>query len=234
MDHTVPWHTPDKVENKIKNRRYPTLPLSKKLASTHSFRVKLDFISTLNVHSLKVQLPIKSPSGHHHLSPFASLLPVGVKVESRQRRKERTLTFVEPQIKQSLPSSATSIDLERKTSNSLAQLLGSHLIFPSQRTRRHSAKTQGIIGTITRQELIVIQHTTTLHSFAEPFMTMFSNMLARAGLLAGIINAAVAATSSSSSVPTISAVGSKFFFSNGTQYFVKGTPILCLSFEECG
>jgi hypothetical protein len=86
----------------------------------------------------------------------------------------------------------------------------------------------------TRQELIVI---TTPHSFAEPFITMFSNMLARAGLLAGVINAAVAATStssSSSSVPTISAVGSKFFFSNGTQYFVKGMPILCLSFEECG
>jgi len=48
---------------------------------------------------------------------------------------------------------------------------------------------------------------------------MFSNMLARAGLLAGLVNAAVAA---SSSVPTISAVGSKFFYSNGTQYYLKG------------
>ena len=54
---------------------------------------------------------------------------------------------------------------------------------------------------------------------------MISNLLAKAGLLAAFaVNAAVAA----SSVPTISVVGSKFFYSNGTQYFIKGTPIsLC-------
>jgi hypothetical protein len=50
-------------------------------------------------------------------------------------------------------------------------------------------------------------------------ITMFSDMLAKAGLLAAFaVNAAVAA----STVPTISAVGSKFFYSNGTQYFIKG------------
>jgi hypothetical protein len=49
---------------------------------------------------------------------------------------------------------------------------------------------------------------------------MLSKLLAKAGLLAGFaVHAAVAA---SSSVPTISAVGSKFFYSNGTQYFIKG------------
>ncbi|KAG0652490.1 Glucan elongating glucanosyltransferase 3 [Hyphodiscus hymeniophilus] len=48
---------------------------------------------------------------------------------------------------------------------------------------------------------------------------MISNILSKAGLLAAFaVNAAFAA----SSVPTISAVGSKFFYSNGTQYFIKG------------
>jgi hypothetical protein len=60
---------------------------------------------------------------------------------------------------------------------------------------------------------------------------MFSNMLVKAGLLAGFINAAAAA---SSSVPTISAIGSKFFYSNGTQYFLKGMPSRGLNFQECG
>lgn len=55
---------------------------------------------------------------------------------------------------------------------------------------------------------------------------MLSNIWTKAGLLATFaINAAIAA----SSVPTISAVGSKFFYSNGTQYYIKGmhtTPCL--------
>jgi len=46
---------------------------------------------------------------------------------------------------------------------------------------------------------------------------MFSKSLATAGLLAAYaITTVVAAT------PTISAVGNKFFYSNGTQYFIKG------------
>jgi hypothetical protein len=45
---------------------------------------------------------------------------------------------------------------------------------------------------------------------------MFSEALATAGLLAGFAISAVNA------VPTISAVGSKFFYDNGTQYFLKG------------
>jgi len=45
---------------------------------------------------------------------------------------------------------------------------------------------------------------------------MFSKALATAGLLAGFAICAVNA------VPTISAVGSKFFYDNGTQYFLKG------------
>jgi len=45
---------------------------------------------------------------------------------------------------------------------------------------------------------------------------MLSRALATAGLLAGFAINAVNA------VPTISAVGNKFFYSNGTQYFIKG------------
>jgi len=46
---------------------------------------------------------------------------------------------------------------------------------------------------------------------------MFSSTLAIAGLLAvGAVNTVNAA------VPTISALGNKFFYSNGTQYFMKG------------
>jgi 1,3-beta-glucanosyltransferase GAS1 len=49
---------------------------------------------------------------------------------------------------------------------------------------------------------------------------MFSKVLAIAGLLAGLaINAAANA------VPTIEAVGAKFFYSNGTQYFIKGMAV---------
>jgi hypothetical protein len=51
---------------------------------------------------------------------------------------------------------------------------------------------------------------------------MFSKALATAGLLAGLaINAAAAANA----VPTIEAVGAKFFYSNGTQYFIKGMAV---------
>ena len=46
---------------------------------------------------------------------------------------------------------------------------------------------------------------------------MFSKTLATAGLLAGFAISAVNA------IPTISAVGSKFFDSNGNQFFMKGT-----------
>ncbi|KAG9243609.1 Glucanosyltransferase-domain-containing protein [Calycina marina] len=45
---------------------------------------------------------------------------------------------------------------------------------------------------------------------------MFSRALAVAGLLATL------AISSVNAVPTISAVGNKFFYSNGTQYYMKG------------
>jgi hypothetical protein len=51
---------------------------------------------------------------------------------------------------------------------------------------------------------------------------MFSNALATAGLLAGFAISLVGAA------PTISAVGNKFFYSNGTQYFLKGTAALQL------
>jgi hypothetical protein len=54
---------------------------------------------------------------------------------------------------------------------------------------------------------------------------MLSSMLAKAGLLATFaVHAAVAA-----SAPHISAVGNKFFYANGTQYFIKGMPIVLLS-----
>lgn len=42
-------------------------------------------------------------------------------------------------------------------------------------------------------------------------------------LLAGLQAATVGA------IPTISAVGSKFFYENGTQYYLKGTPGLAKS-----
>jgi S1-C subfamily serine protease len=52
---------------------------------------------------------------------------------------------------------------------------------------------------------------------------MFSTAVAKAGLWAAFaVNAALAA----SSIPTISAVGSKFFYSNGTQYYIKGNPVV--------
>jgi hypothetical protein len=46
---------------------------------------------------------------------------------------------------------------------------------------------------------------------------MFSKALVTAGLLASFAFGAVNAT-----VPTISVSGAKFFYSNGTQYFIKG------------
>jgi len=45
---------------------------------------------------------------------------------------------------------------------------------------------------------------------------MFSRMLATAGLLAAL------AVHTAHAVPTISTLGNKFFYSNGTQYFMKG------------
>lgn len=48
---------------------------------------------------------------------------------------------------------------------------------------------------------------------------MFSKVLATAGLLASFAVSAVNA------VPTIEAVGAKFFYSNGTQYYIKGMVI---------
>jgi hypothetical protein len=58
---------------------------------------------------------------------------------------------------------------------------------------------------------------------------MFSKVLATAGLLASF------AVSVVNAVPTIEAVGAKFFYSNGTQYFIKGMPIplLCTSIANC-
>jgi hypothetical protein len=47
---------------------------------------------------------------------------------------------------------------------------------------------------------------------------MFSLTWASALLLAGSAITAIHA------IDPISAVGSKFFYSNGTQYFIKGTP----------
>jgi len=53
---------------------------------------------------------------------------------------------------------------------------------------------------------------------------MFSKALAAAGLLASF---AIGATTTTS-VPTISVSGAKFFYSNGTQYFYQGyaAPLL--------
>jgi 1,3-beta-glucanosyltransferase GAS1 len=57
---------------------------------------------------------------------------------------------------------------------------------------------------------------------------MFSKVLATAGLLAGLAINAVNA------IPTIGAVGAKFFYSNGTQYFIKGMalPLLCTTVTD--
>lgn len=49
---------------------------------------------------------------------------------------------------------------------------------------------------------------------------MFSKTLAAAGLLASVAISAVNAA-----VPTITTSGSKFFYSNGTQYYMKGKGI---------
>jgi len=53
---------------------------------------------------------------------------------------------------------------------------------------------------------------------------MFSKTFAVAGLLASFAISAVQA------VPTVEAVGAKFFYSNGTQFFMKGKP-LCIWIE---
>lgn len=55
---------------------------------------------------------------------------------------------------------------------------------------------------------------------------MFAKALASAALLASYAVTAVNA------VDTISAVGSKFFYKNGTQYYMKGTPALSLHDED--
>jgi hypothetical protein len=55
-----------------------------------------------------------------------------------------------------------------------------------------------------------------LSSFAD---LMFSKILATAGLLASF------AVSVVNAVPTIEAVGAKFFYSNGTQYYIKGMAV---------
>jgi hypothetical protein len=51
---------------------------------------------------------------------------------------------------------------------------------------------------------------------------MFSSLaLSVPLLLAGLQATAVGA------IPSISAVGSKFFYANGTQFYIKGTYIFC-------
>ena len=46
--------------------------------------------------------------------------------------------------------------------------------------------------------------------------------------------AALAVTAVTADVPTVSAKGAKFFFSNGTQYFIKGMMQFLWSLELCG
>jgi len=48
---------------------------------------------------------------------------------------------------------------------------------------------------------------------------MFSRTIVSAGLLAAVVVNMVNA------VPTISTLGNKFFYSNGTQYFMKGKNV---------
>ena len=55
---------------------------------------------------------------------------------------------------------------------------------------------------------------------------MFSTILATVGLLAA---SAIAVNA----VPTIEAVGNKFFYSTGQQYFIKGTPNGPSSTSDC-
>jgi 1,3-beta-glucanosyltransferase GAS1 len=58
---------------------------------------------------------------------------------------------------------------------------------------------------------------------------MFSKVLTTAGLLASLAISAVNA------IPTIQAVGAKFFYSNGTQYYIKGMagPPFCTTMADC-
>lgn len=51
---------------------------------------------------------------------------------------------------------------------------------------------------------------------------VMTRFLAAASLLAAVALGASATTGASGSVPTISTVGSKFFDSNGDQFYVKG------------
>jgi hypothetical protein len=54
----------------------------------------------------------------------------------------------------------------------------------------------------------------------------FAKLLATVGLLASFATAAV----NSTSLPTISTVGSKFYDSNGDQFFIKGlSQVLAIS-----
>ena len=96
-------------------------------------------LSPLNVRSLDVQRAYQPASiTIHHL--FLSFCFTFARCGESIARKERTLTFVEPQIAQSLPPANLIDRLNRfetsTASKSLAQLLGCHLIFPSQQTRR--------------------------------------------------------------------------------------------------
>ncbi len=50
--------------------------------------------------------------------------------------------------------------------------------------------------------------------------------------LSGIVLSA-AASAAAASLPTISAVGNKFFYENGTQFFIKGTESILPSPLPC-
>jgi len=54
----------------------------------------------------------------------------------------------------------------------------------------------------------------------------FTKMLAMAGMLASV--ALSQTTSAAATLPTIKAVGSKFYTANGDQYFIKGKQELIL------
>jgi hypothetical protein len=55
---------------------------------------------------------------------------------------------------------------------------------------------------------------------------MLAKALASAALLACYATTAVSAAD------PISVVGSKFFYKNGTQYYIKGTPAPCIPLED--
>jgi len=68
---------------------------------------------------------------------------------------------------------------------------------------------------------IIGQNVAQINSYLQ-ILKMFSKMLATAGLIAGLAISAVHA------IPTISAVGSKFFDSDGKQFYIKGTSTASL------